>query len=71
MLCPRCQQDELLIVKVTSDLEVVVCPECEASWREPPDATGIGFFQLDDLLERNGLSNDWSKFEYHKLSTDN
>jgi transcription elongation factor Elf1 len=71
MICPRCQQDELLLVKIKNRGELVVCPECEATWMNPPDATGIGFRQLDDFLDEWGLVNDWSKFEYQKFSQKN
>lgn len=62
MLCPRCEQDDVLRVVITqNNQELFFCPECEAQWLSVSSIRGEKFFDFVTYMRTLGLSGKWSE----------
>ncbi len=61
MLCPRCEQDDVLRVIVKkNNQELFVCPECEASWLSANNIKDENFFDFVSYMRTLELRGSWS-----------
>ncbi|PMV22326.1 hypothetical protein C1X21_28025 [Pseudomonas sp. FW305-3-2-15-A-LB2] len=64
MLCPRCEQGDVIKAKVIAgDTCLFVCQECEASWFLYEDIGVRAFFDYGAYMESVGLKPLWSELE--------
>lgn len=67
MLCPRCEQDEILEVRVRrTGTRLNVCPECEATWLCDNDITDGAFLDFGTYMEKLGLPPLWDELDFKK-----
>jgi hypothetical protein len=58
--CPRCGQDLLALFSVkATDEQIIVCPECEATWQRP-GAAAEDSVDLSTFLRARGLSEEFN-----------
>lgn len=64
MLCPRCEQGDIVKAKfIAHDTFLFVCQECEASWFLYKDIGVRGFFDYGTYMESLGLKPLWSELQ--------
>ena len=64
MLCPRCEQGDIVKVKIiANDNCLFVCQECEASWFLYEDIGINAFVDYGTYMESLGLKPLWSELE--------
>jgi hypothetical protein len=62
MLCPRCEQGDIVKAKVKkTGKDVYVCTECEATWFSKKDVGLAPFVDFGTYMEENGLSPMWDE----------
>jgi len=62
MWCPRCEQGEVVKVKVNKKNEIIyVCEECEATWFYESDVGEKPFIDFEDHMVSLGLKTLWSE----------
>lgn len=64
MLCPRCEQGDIVKVRVVGDEKYLyVCQECEASWFLCEDIGIKSFFDYGGYMKGIGRKPLWSELE--------
>ena len=67
MLCPRCEQDEVLEVRVRrTGTRLYVCPECEATWLCEGSISEDAFLDFGAYMEGLGMSPLWDELDFQK-----
>ena len=62
--CPRCGQDYIVRAVIKPlNLEIKICPECEAFWFTNEDVNERNFGDLGSYLENTGYTWDWNLLE--------
>jgi hypothetical protein len=57
MLCPRCEQGEIVTAEISKTGDVLyVCEECEATWFTPSDIGNVPFVDFGTHMKELGLS---------------
>jgi Zn-finger nucleic acid-binding protein len=65
MLCPRCEQGNLMKVTIRHTGAVLfVCPECEATWFNENDVDKKPFVDFGTYMESIGLQPLWTELVY-------
>ncbi|MEO3938551.1 hypothetical protein V3N99_17610 [Dermatophilaceae bacterium Soc4.6] len=55
-LCPRCQQDDLRFwTLVSTNEQIALCPECDATWLAEQTPTLSTYTDFEDFLATRGL----------------
>ena len=64
MLCPRCEQGDVIrgIIRSTNEM-IYVCQECEASWSKAEDVGTETFFDFGTYMVGLGLNPLWTELE--------
>ncbi len=69
MWCPRCDQGNVVKVRINKTGEVVhICEECEALWQTDVKVAPTGFVDFMTYVTPFGLEGNWS--ELSKLHDD-
>ncbi len=64
MLCPRCEQGDIVKVRVVGGEKCLyVCQECEASWFLFEDIGVKPFFDYGNYMESIGRKPLWTELE--------
>lgn len=64
MICPRCEQDNLLEVRVRkTGTRLYVCPECEATWLWEKSIAQGAFLDFGTYMEGLGLPPLWDELD--------
>ncbi|WP_379674880.1 hypothetical protein [Massilia antarctica] len=62
MLCPRCEQGDIVKAKITkTGEEIFVCAECEATWFSFDEIGRSPFIDFGSYMEKIGLSPLWDE----------
>lgn len=64
VICPRCQQDDVVkaMIKATRSI-IFICPECEATWFSIGEIKFPGFVDYMTYMSSIGLSHLWDELE--------
>ena len=62
MICPFCQQDEIVEAYVVKTKQYIsICPECDTVWiGQVTEESGIGFKKY---MKKYGLDNSWDELK--------
>lgn len=64
MICPRCQQDEIVVAEIKATGAVIyVCPECDATWLLKDEISSERFLDCGTLMKGMGLSQLWDELK--------
>ena len=64
MICPRCEQDDVLEVRVRkTGTRLYVCPECEATWLCEKSIDQCAFVDFGVYMESHGLPPLWGELD--------
>ena len=64
MICPRCEQDEIVEAKIKANGRLIyVCPECDATWLSVDQISVPGFLDYGTYMKGIGLSQLWGELE--------
>ncbi|WP_081070687.1 zf-TFIIB domain-containing protein [Burkholderia stagnalis] len=67
MICPRCEQDEILEARIKANGRVIyICPECDATWLSSGEIRSGNFFDYGTYMKSMGLSQLWDELEVIK-----
>lgn len=62
MICPICEQGEILKVKNKKSNDIFyICEECDSIWTKEISDEYISIFE--NYSERNNITNSWSEIE--------
>lgn len=68
MLCPRCEQGEVVVANIIKTKDTVyVCEECEATWFSEEDIGKEEFVDFGTYMESIGLEPLWKEITVSKL----
>lgn len=74
MICPRCEQDEVVKVQVRATEEILhLCRECDATWFSVDAVGRDAFIDFSTYMEETGLPPMWSSLyvlEPNKITSD-
>ncbi len=64
MLCPRCEQGDIVKVRIIArDTYLFVCQECEASWLLYEEVGVNAFVDYGTYMQSLGLKPLWSELQ--------
>ncbi|CAI8821846.1 TFIIB-like protein [Pseudomonas sp. IT-P2] len=64
MICPRCQQDDVIKAMIKANKSIVfICPECESTWFSIDEIKFPGFVDYMTYMSSIGLSHLWDELE--------
>ncbi len=64
MMCPRCEQDDVLEARVReTGVVLYVCPECEATWLCEKNIAQGAFLDFGVFMEGLGLPPLWDELD--------
>jgi len=62
LFCSRCDQGPIVRVVLRATGEtLLICKECDATWRNESDVSSFAFENLEIILETKGLPPLWSE----------
>jgi len=57
MICPRCEQDEIVEAKIkATGSSIFICPECDAMWLSSNRIDSANFLDYGTYMESIGLT---------------
>jgi len=64
MLCPRCEQGDIVAATIRSTRQrLLVCEECEATWFAWQDIPHVLFVDYGSYMETIGLKPLWDELD--------
>ncbi|KUY78380.1 hypothetical protein WS46_21215 [Burkholderia sp. RF4-BP95] len=67
MICPRCEQDEIVEARIKANERVIyICPECDATWLSSSEISSGSFFDYGTYMKSIGLPQLWDELEVIK-----
>nr|WP_080427263.1 zf-TFIIB domain-containing protein [Burkholderia ubonensis] len=67
MICPRCEQDEVVEARIKVNERVIyICPECDATWLSSGEIGSGNFFDYGAYMKSIGSSQLWGELEVVK-----
>lgn len=68
MICPRCEQDEIVEARIKANGRIIyICPECDATWFSRSEISSSTFLDYGTYMKSIGLSQLWDELEVIKL----
>ena len=64
MICPRCEQDEIVQARIKVNGRLIyICPECDATWLSSHKISSGNFSDYGTYMKSIGLSQLWDELE--------
>lgn len=62
MICPRCEQDEIVEARIKANACMIyICPECDATWFSVDEINSRNFIDYGTYTKSIGLSQLWDE----------